>query len=94
MAVSNFRIYNENYADEDIVASFTSSSERAAFPDDNVLSFERRSKVCRSNGYWVITTSNHRLTFRETTVVDLTATLNTGTYDGDEFMAELERALE
>lgn len=95
MAVTCFRIFNTNYADQDILASFTESSEQTSFPADNVLNQQRRSKVWRSNGYWVIDSTNRNIVFRETTGVDLTAILNTGTYTSTtSFMTELKRALD
>lgn len=94
MAETNFRIFNTNFLDEDVLANFSFSSEQSAFQAENILNFSRRSKVWRSNGYYVIDSSNRNLVFRETTGVDLTALLNVGIYSStSSFMTELARAL-
>lgn len=74
------RIFNENYLDLDLVSNLTFSSEQTAFPVVNALNLNRRSKVWRSNGYWEITADNNTIIFRETTAVDLTATVAVGEY--------------
>lgn len=92
--MNNFRLYTFNYADENILANYLFSSEQTAFPVTNAFNFQRRSKVWRSNGYWVITTSNNILIFRETTGVDLTASIAPGTYTStDSFLQAIEDAM-
>lgn len=92
---TNFRIFNVNYADSEILADYEASSADSEFPITNAFNQNRRSKVWRSAGFWDITTSNNRLVFRETTGVDLTAVLNTSTYTTiTSFLAEIKRALE
>ena len=93
MSITNFRIFNENYIDENVLADYTGSSENSSYVVENIFNFQRRSKVWRSNGYWTIDSSNRLLNFRETTGVDLYALLNTGTYNSTSFMAEIARAL-
>ncbi len=95
MSYTDFRIFNVNYIDDEILADYEASSADTQFPLANIFNQNRRSKVWRSAGYWNITISNNRLVFRETTGVDLTAVLNTGLYTSDtEFLAEIERAME
>jgi hypothetical protein len=91
--LTNFRIFNTNYADIDLLANTDESSEDASFPASNLFNFERRSKVWRSGGYWNITTDNNFLIFEETSTVDLTAVLNTGTYSGSTLATEVQRAM-
>lgn len=74
------RILWDNFLDTDLVSSQTESSEQTAFPADNLFNFQRRSKVWRSNGYFEITSSNNGIVFRETTAVDLTATVAAANY--------------
>lgn len=74
------RLFGDNFLDPDFVSSQTQSSEQAAFPASNLFNFQRRSKVWRSNGYWEITSSNNGIVFRETTAVDLTASVAAATY--------------
>ncbi len=74
------RILWDNFLDTNLVSSQTESSEQTAFPADNLFNFQRRSKVWRSNGYFEITSSNNGIVFRETTAVDLTATVAAANY--------------
>ncbi len=74
------RLLYDNFLSANLVSNQTESSEQSAFPVDNVFNFQRRSKVWRSNGYFEITSSNNGIVFRETTAVDLTATVATGNY--------------
>jgi len=89
------RLFNRNYLDPDIVSNATVSSEQSAFPVDNIYNEQRRSKVWRSDGYWEVTASNKTLVFRETTGVDLTATLTEGTYTSTTtFLAHIKTQME
>lgn len=89
------RIFNDNFIDPNLVSSQTESSEQAAFPVSNAFNFQRRSKVWRSNGYWDITSSNNTIIFRETTGVDLTATVATSGYTSTTALyAAIKTALE
>jgi len=91
----NFRIFTENYADQDILAYYDASSEQSAFPVENAFNYQRRSKVWRSNGYYIVTTTNNILNFRDYTAgTDLYAILNTGTYTSTtDFATEVQRAM-
>lgn len=75
-----FRLFDNNFADIDIIANYDASSEDAAFPIENAFNKQRRSKVWRSAGYFNITSSNNTIIFRETVGVDLTATITVGEY--------------
>lgn len=93
--MSNIRIMTDNFIDLDIVSNATVSSEQAAFPVLNIYNLQRRSKVWRSNGYYSITTSNNKIVFRETTGVDLTATITAGNYTSFSALAtEIKTQLE
>lgn len=73
-------LMQKNFLATDVISNAFVSSEQTAFPADNLYNAQRRSKVWRSNGYWEITTGNNVLTFQETSGVDLTATIDVGTY--------------
>jgi hypothetical protein len=91
--MSNVRIWNDNYIDT-VFNSFY-SSQQAAFPVLNIYNKQRRSKVWRSNGYWKIPPAANSIVFRETTGVDLTATLaSTEFTSGTSFRAAIKAALE
>jgi hypothetical protein len=94
MNYTNFRIFNTNYADPDILANYDVSSEQTSFPVENMLNWQRRSKVWRSNGYWRVTDSNKTLLFKEASASTLTATLNTGEYNATTLAADIKRAME
>lgn len=87
------RIFDENLLT--LVSNRLNSSEQSAFPLDNAFNFQRRSKVWRSNGYWNITNSNNTIVFRETTGVDLTATVAVAGYTSSSALyAAIKTALE
>lgn len=89
------RILDENYLDLDIISNATVSSAQASFPVSNLYNQQRRSKVWRSSGYWDITSSNNTLVFRETTSVNLTATIAVAEYTSNAtFFAAIKSALE
>lgn len=78
--MSNLRILTQNFIDLDVVSNATVSSEQAAFPVANIYNLQRRSKVWRSNGFYLIDATNNKIVFQETTGVDLTATITIGEY--------------
>jgi hypothetical protein len=89
------RLMNDNYLDEDNVASASVSSEQSAFPVSNIYNFERRSKVWRSNGYWEIDGTNNVIIFQETVATPLTATVAVSNYTSSTtFSAAIKTALE
>ena len=89
------RIFNENVLDPNLISNQVFSSEQTAFPASNALNFQRRSKVWRTNGHWEITSSNNTIVFRETTAVDLTATVAVADYSSTvALFAAIKSALE
>lgn len=89
------RLFNDNYIDLDVISQLTFSSEQANFPLENAFNLQRRSKVWRTNGYWDITSSNNTIIFRESTGVDLTATVAVDEYtDSSSLFAAIKTALE
>lgn len=89
------RIFNTNFLDLDLISNLSQSSQQSAFPIENALNLQRRSKVWRSNGYWDITASNNTIIFRETTAVDLTATVAEAEYTSSTALfAAIKTALE
>lgn len=90
---ASFRIVDYNYTNKNNVV-ISASSEKSNFPATNV-SREFRSEVWRSDGYYVITSSNNRVNFRETSMgPELTATLAVGSYSLGAFTAELKAKLD
>lgn len=89
----DFRFVSLNYAFETNV-NITGTSENPSFPASNV-GREHRSKVWRSNGFYVIDSTNNKINFREVNAgPELTATLTSGEYDRDELRAEIKAGLE
>lgn len=84
-------ICTTNYLD---TASVTKSSENAVYPASNVLDIQRRGKVWRTAGFWKIVSGANAIVFRETTGVDLTATVAAGSYTNTTLAAAIKAALE
>lgn len=88
-------ICRHNFIDPDFVANALTSSEKAAYPADNLYNFQRRTQIWRSNGHFLIETGSNAIVFRETVGVDLTATVAAGDYsDITTFLAAVKAALE
>jgi len=95
MQHSCFRIYDTNFIDIDLLANQDYSSQQSAFPATNVYNMQRRSKVWRSNGHYVVDSTNKTVIFREGAGIDLTATMAEATYTSTAtFMAALKTALD
>ena len=92
--MSCFRFFDSNYVDQTILANYSVSSEDASFPIENAFNSKRRAKVWRSDGYYVVDSTNNVLIFRETTGVDLTATIAVGSYSETGFFAAIKTALD
>lgn len=93
--MSNIRIMTDNFIDLDIVSNATVSSEQAAFPIANIYNTQRRSKVWRSNGHYLIDATNNTIVFRETASTDITATITSGEYTSFALLAaEIKTQLE
>lgn len=91
----NFRIFNTNYLDRDILANDDVSSENASFPVSNIYNKQRRSKIWRSEGYFEVTALNNQIIFEETNGVPLTATIAIGSYSTIALMSTaIQTALE
>lgn len=89
------RILNENFIDLDVVSNNYVSSAQAAFPVENIYNKQRRSKVWRSNGFWVVETGSNEIVFQETIAVDLVASVAVGEYTSSaSFFAAIKAALE
>lgn len=84
----------DNLIDE-VVANTFKSSEQTLFPVSNTVDLNRRKRVWRSNGHWEIVSGSNTIIFRETALVNLTATVTPGDYSSTTlFMAALKTALE
>jgi hypothetical protein len=91
--MSQFRILDYNYAFDPSVG-ISATSEDSNFPASN-LSKRFRSKVWRSSGTFVITSSNNKLNFKESGGgSELTATLTNGTYSPAELASEIKSGME
>jgi len=62
---SKLRIFDQNYIDADLLASYSASSEKGAFPIENAFNGARRAKVWRSNGFFKIEAANGQIVFNE-----------------------------
>lgn len=90
---ASFRIVDYNYVALDNV-TISASSSNSNFPVSNVA-HEFRSKVWRSSGYFVITSSNNKVNFVETNLgPELTATVPVGSYSLSSLIAAVKAALE
>lgn len=85
-------VCTENYL---LAAAMTESSERTAYPAANLLDTQRRTKVWRTNGFWLIEVGSNEIVFRESVGVDLTATIAAGEYSSTaDFVVALKAALD
>jgi hypothetical protein len=83
------RFLDFNYADTNNGTIVTPSSENTEFPASN-LGKHSPSRIWRSSGTFVITTSKNKINFVETFGgPEITATINTGTYTPDELETEI-----
>lgn len=90
---ATFRIVDYNYVSQENV-TISASSSNSNFPVSNVA-HEFRSKVWRSTGYFVITSSNNKVNFVETNLgPELTATIPVGSYSLSALIAAIKAALE
>lgn len=84
-----------NYLDEDYVAQRRTSSEKAAYPSDNVYDLQRRTKIWRSDGFFQVIDGENEIVFQEQAGVNLTATVAPGEYATPLlFFAAVKTALE
>lgn len=86
-------IFSRNFTDPTIVANSYKSSENASYPVSNSYNLDRRRRTWRSAGYFKIVDGSNTLVFRETTGVDLTATITAGEYTSD-ILTALKTALD
>ena len=84
----------QNFLDPNTINEATASSEKTAFPSSNLYDRQQRSKVWRSDGYYVLDATNNVVIFRETDGVDLTATVAEGSYDTAGLAAAVKTALD
>jgi hypothetical protein len=88
-------ICNLNYLDTDYLTSRSYSSQKTAYPASNVYDLQRRSKVWRTAGHFLIEAGKNTIIFREQAGVDLTATVTAGDYASiAAFLVALKTALE
>lgn len=87
-------VIDQNLVDQR--ASFSYSSQQAAYPATNALDINRRARTWRTAGYWNIESGSNTLVIRDASGgSDLTATVAVGTYATDAlFFAALKTALE
>jgi len=89
------RLMNESFSDLDVISNFSVSSEQSAFPAENMLNKQRRSKVWRSQGYWQIVSGENTIVFQEDGATDLVATIAVANYSTTtSFRAAVKAALE
>ena len=87
---------HNNFLDPNVLADNQVSSYHSSFPVTNIYNTQRRSKVWRSNnGYWKVQAGLNKIVFRETTAIDLTASVAVGTYtSAAAFAAAVKNALQ
>lgn len=85
------QILTDNFLASDRVASITVSSEETLFPASNTYEFKRRSSIWTTKGAFEVFSGSNTIIFRETTGVDITATITPGKYGtpNDMFVAVL-----
>lgn len=84
-----------NYLDEDYVAQRRESSEKAAYPASNVYDLQRRTRVWRSDGFFLVVDGENSIVFQEQAGVNLTALVAPGEYATPTlFFAAVKTALE
>lgn len=86
-----FRIIDYNYA-FDAASSVTASSENVNLPASNLKKY-LRSKVWRSDGYFVIDSTNNKINFKHNGGSELTATITSGGYTVSELETEIDAQL-
>jgi hypothetical protein len=92
---STVLLMTDNFLSPNVVSHSYVSSQQSAFPIDNVYNAQRRSKVWRSAGHWDISSGSNTIVFRETALVNLTATITPGAYASDAlFFAAIKSALQ
>lgn len=92
--MSNIYFFDNNFIDPDVVNAATTSSAQTAFPYSNITDFNRRSKVWRSAGYWVITAANNGIVIYDTAATPLTGNVTVGTYTTATLLVALKAKLE
>lgn len=93
MSVCPLKIIDYNYAVE-AGTTITASSEDTSFPASNLSSFFR-SKVWRSSGTFVISSTNNKIDFKESGGGgELTATITSGTYTATTLATEIKAQME
>lgn len=92
--MSTVTVGTHNYFDADNYQAFTYSSQKTDFPASNVLNYKRRSKVHRTDGYWVVTSANKGIVLQTSAGVNQTVNIAEGTYTTDAtFLAAVDTAL-
>lgn len=93
--MSNVEIFNDNFLTDELLVGTTFSSAKTGFPITNLTDFQRRSKVWRSDGYWLITSLNNKIVFQEVSGVNLTASIAQAAYASTTaFLAAIKAAME
>jgi hypothetical protein len=93
--MSCFLLFDNNYVDSARANSITASSANASYPITNAYAFARRHKTWRSAGYWLVTSSNNKIVFRDDTSTNITATITAGAYtSASAFLSAIDTALE
>lgn len=85
-----------NYFNDERYAALSASSASSSYPVTNLIGNTRRSKVWQSAGYWVVTSANKVIYFRDASGgADKSATIAEGTYTTTTtFLAAVDTALE
>ena len=88
-------ISKTNFVHKDVINLASASSETTNFESDNLYNSQQRSMVWRSGGCYLLDSTNNVAIFRESTGVDLTATVTEGKYTSHTaFASAVKAALE
>lgn len=93
--MSTFMVLDQPFTDPDVVSNAYKSSADSSYPVSNVYDLDRRRKMWRTAGYWLVTSGANTIVFQDTAGVNLTATIAAGEYTSDTaFLAAIDAALE
>jgi hypothetical protein len=89
-----FQIFHDDYLDATQSLSFSASSEQAVYPAENVRNVYRRSKVWRSEGYWLVRDGYNMIYFEDNPGVTRVCTVTPGEYTTAGLLAAIDAGFE
>ena len=93
--MSLFVVMDTPLSDPDVAANVYISSADADYPSTNLYDRNRRKKMWRSSGAWIVESGSNTIVFQEQAGVNITATIAAAAYTSDtSFLAAIKTALE